>query len=92
MEGAEVKLVHKFQGKDTAIPCTSLYTDGEGRVVLKLGRISYNERVQPAEDYYWVYINGRNTGVKVSSEGRGEVHYIRVDIGGWFRGNKSSRG
>jgi len=29
-------------------------------------------------NYFWVYVNGQNTGVKVTSNGRREIHLVKI--------------
>jgi len=76
---ARVKLIHKFRGNDLALP--ELHTDAHGIAIIYLGPMSYNNtQIEPAERFYWIYINDENTGFKVSGEGKNKVQYITIDL------------
>ena len=75
---AQVTLKHQFKNHEQSLP--TLYTNTQGEVIIKLGALNYNQKAQPAENYYWIYVDGRNTGIKVTSNGIGETHYIKIDL------------
>ncbi len=80
LQGAHVELRHKFRNNILKIPCVPLVTNSSGEVVPKIGVIRYNQRFQPSEDFYRIFVDGKDTGIKIISSGTGKVHYIRVDI------------
>lgn len=78
--GAKVKLVHKFRGVSMKIPCVPVYTDEDGIVVLKLGALNYSSNAEPVEKFFLVYINDKQTGLKITSTGSGKTVYYNVTI------------
>jgi len=76
---AKIVLKHIFMGHEQCLP--EFYSDVNGVIQLNLGPLSYNNsKVEPAEPYYWIYVNGRNTHLKVSSTGSGKTTHIEVDL------------
>ena len=76
---AKIVLKHIFMGHEQSLP--EFYSDINGVVEINLGPLSYNNsKIEPAEPYYWIYVNGRNTHLKVSSTGSGKTTYIEVDL------------
>lgn len=79
---AEIFLKHTFLGRETRLPSQEymFYSDGNGTVVLHMGSLAYNEKAGEAESYFWIYVNGRNTGLNVTSTGSGKIHYVGIDL------------
>lgn len=79
---AEVFLKHTFLGRETRLPSQEymFYSDGNGTVVLHMGSLAYNEKAGEVESYFWIYVNGRNTGLNVTSTGSGRIHYVEIDL------------
>ena len=76
---AKVVLKHTFMGHEQLLP--EFYSDVNGIVELNLGPLSYNNsKIEPAEPYYWIYVNGHNTHLKISSTGSGETINIEIDL------------
>jgi len=76
---AKIVLKHIFMGHEQSLP--EFYSDINGVVEINLGPLSYNNsKIEPAEPYYWIYVNGRNTHFKVSSTGSGKTTHIEVDL------------
>lgn len=77
-----IVLRHKFQGKELSIPDSKrcFYTNGSGIVVIHLGSTRYNNRAEPYEPYYWIYVNGTRTPYKVASTGSYKVHFIHIEL------------
>jgi hypothetical protein len=34
-----------------------------------------------SEEYYWIYVNGQNTGHNVTSTGTGQIQSLEIDLG-----------
>jgi hypothetical protein len=85
--GASINLVHTLRYDNTAYDCQlpgwglSFHTDINGTVTLHLGKLEYNKSFERTDAYYWIYINGHNTGCKVTSTGTGETHLVQIEIG-----------
>ena len=79
---AQVYLSHKFMGGEWRLPdsSSSFYTDGNGTITLHMGALTYNHKAEPYEPYYWIYVNGKNTGYIVNSTGTGKTHLIGIDL------------
>ena len=76
-----VTLKHKFQTyKVTEIPGNGycLYTNSRGEVVIHLGVPYYIEKAQYYEPFFHVYVDGKDTGITVTSTGTNTTHYIVV--------------
>jgi len=79
LKGIEVVLKHQFRGNIFTIPDhNSFVTDTNGEVTLNLGKMSYNSNAQPAEDYYWIFVNGVNSTKTVTSYGNGDINNINI--------------
>jgi len=79
LANAKIALRHKFVGSLRSLP--EVYTDINGTVNMYIGPISYNKTsVEPAEPFFWIYVNGMNTGRKVNSTSSGESHYIDIEM------------
>ena len=80
---AEVILKHTFMGSTRSLP--KFYSDANGDVEFSLGPLTYNNtKIGPVEAYYWIWVNGRNTNLKVGSTGSGKSVLIKVDLGEKF--------
>lgn len=76
---ARIVLKHTFMGKKISLP--KLHSDVNGTVEFNLGPLAYNNsKIEPAEPYYWIYVNGQNTELKVSSSGSGQSIYVEADL------------
>jgi len=75
----EVVLKHKFRGMTLSLP--ELSTDSNGEVIFELGIMNYNRTsIEPAEKFYWVYVDGKNTTNTVHSTGSGKSHQIVIEV------------
>lgn len=75
----EVVLKHKFRGMTLSLPALS--TDSNGEVLFELGIMNYNRTsIEPAEKFYWVYVDGKNTTNTVHSTGSGKSHQIAIEV------------
>jgi len=79
---AEVLLKHRFGQLTTQLPCGDrvFHADTSGAVTLHLGKIYYTNEFKGSEEYYWIYVNGQNTGYNVTSTGTGQIHSIEIDL------------
>jgi len=76
---ARIVLKHIFMGNKLSLP--EFHSDVNGTVELNLGLLTYNNsKIEPAEPYYWIYVNDQNTKLQVSSTGSGKSVYIEVDL------------
>jgi len=76
---AKITLAHIFMGNMIWLP--EFYSNTNGILELKIGPLSYNNSaIEPAEPYYWIYVNGQNTGFRVDSAGSGKVTYIEIEL------------
>jgi len=76
---ARIVLRHTFMGNEISLP--EFRSDANGTIELNLGPMAYNNsKIEPAEPYYWIYVNDQNTKVKVESTGSGKFIYIQVDL------------
>ena len=57
-----------------------LYTDGNGTFTLHFGALNYNSKVNEVEPFFWVYINGQNTGRNVTSTGTNQTNIVEVNL------------
>ncbi len=76
-----ITLRHKFQTyKTTEIPGKEhcLYTDSNGEVIIHLGIPHYKDDAEIYEPFFHVYIDGKDTGIIVTSTGTNTTHYIVV--------------
>jgi len=74
-------LKHRFQNyKETEIPGNGycLYTNSSGEVVIHLGIPHYKEKAQYYEPFFHIYVDGKDTGITVSSNGTYTTQYIVV--------------
>lgn len=79
MANAKITLAHIFMGNMIWLP--EFYSNTNGILELKIGPLSYNNSaIEPAEPYYWIYVNGQNTGFRVDSAGSGKVTYIEIEL------------
>jgi len=76
---ARIVLRHTFMGNKMSLP--EFHSDVNGTIEMNLGPLTYNNsRIEPAEPYYWIYVNGQNTEFKVNSMGSGRFVYIEIDL------------
>jgi len=76
---AKVTLKHTFHGSTFSLP--SFYSDNNGTVILSLGPMSYsNPNIEPAEQFYWVYVNEKNTNIQITSSGSGKSTLVEVNL------------
>jgi len=78
LANAQVVLKHLFMNNEWSLP--PLYTDGNGTVTLHLGALTYNSKANEVEPFFWVYVNGQNTGSNVTSTGTGQSHLVEIDL------------
>lgn len=78
----EVVLKHKFGNLETQLPCDdcAFHTDVNGTVTLHMGELHYVNAFAGSEEYYWVYVNGKNTGYKVTSTGTGITQLLEIEL------------
>lgn len=82
---ANIVLKHTFMGNKMRLP--EFHSDVNGTIELNLGPLTYNNsKIEPAEPYYWIYVNDQNTRFKVDSMGSGRFVYIEVDLTDVSRG------
>jgi hypothetical protein len=79
---AQVVLKHGFRGYVTQLPSRdrTFHTDASGNVTLHMGKIHYINEFKGSEEYYWIYVNGENTGYNVTSTGTGQTHAVEIDL------------
>jgi hypothetical protein len=79
---AEISLRHKFMSRTLQLPDNgvSFCSDGNGTVTFHLGALNYNSKANEFEPYFWIYINGRNTGYNVTSTGTGQTQFVEIDL------------
>jgi hypothetical protein len=80
---AEVVLKHRFGNQITQLPCDdrTFHTDVNGTVTLHLGKPFYINEFKGSEEYYWVYVDGQNTGYNTTSTGTGQIHLVEINLG-----------
>jgi hypothetical protein len=80
---AQVVLKHRFGSLTTQLPCDGreFHTDVNGAVTLHLGKMCYINEFKGSEEYYWIYVNGQNTGHNVTSTGTGQIQSSEIDLG-----------
>jgi hypothetical protein len=83
LASAEVLLKHRFGNHMTQLPCDScaFHTDVDGTVTLNMGKLLYINEFKGSEEYYWIYVNGQNTGHNVTSTGTGQTFLMEIDLG-----------
>jgi hypothetical protein len=79
---ATVVLKHTFDHSTRQLPCDGLafHTDANGTITLHLGSLHYVSQYKGSEEYYWIYVNGLDTGRNVTSTGAGIVRQVDVDL------------
>jgi hypothetical protein len=83
---ARVILKHTFMGNTRSLP--EFYSDANGTVKLSLGPLTYNNsKIEPVEPHYWIWVNNRNTNLKVSSTGSGKSVLIELNLAETSWGN-----
>jgi len=82
LANAQVYLKHQFMSRTLQIPSsdTTFFTDTNGEITFKLGALAYNENASEYESYYWIYVNDKNTGQNVTSNGTGALHEIEIKL------------
>jgi len=75
---AQVVLKHLFMNNEWSLP--PLYTDGNGTVALHLGALTYNSKANEVEPYFWIYVNGQNTGRNVTSTGTNQTNIVEINL------------
>jgi hypothetical protein len=79
LANAKVVLSHKFMNLELPLP--EMRTDINGTVIFHLGPMAYNRtEIEPAEPYYWIYVNDFNTKNKVTSTASEKFHIINIDL------------
>jgi hypothetical protein len=80
---AQVVLKHRFGSLTTQLPCDGceFHTSVNGTITLHLGKPYYINNFKGSEEYYWIYINGQNTGRNVTSTGTGLIQSLEIDLG-----------
>lgn len=76
-----VTLRHKFQThKTTEIPGNGhcLNTNSDGEVVIHLGVPHYKDKAKIYEPFFHVYIDGKDTGITVTSTETNTAHHVAV--------------
>jgi hypothetical protein len=79
---AAVVLKHRFDGKLMQLPCDgcTFHTNVNGTVTLHMGKLHYSGEYIGSEEYYWVYVNGRDTSHNVTSTGTGITQLVEIDF------------
>jgi hypothetical protein len=79
---AQVVLKHRFENLMMQLPCNdyTFHTNFNGTVTLHLGNLHYINEFKGSEEYYWIYVNGQNTGFNVTSTGTGQIYSVQVDL------------
>jgi len=82
LAAGEVLLKHRFGNHITQLPCEdrTFHTDVNGTVTLHLGKPYYINEFKGSEEYYWIYVNGQNTGYNVTSTGTGQIRSVEIDL------------
>lgn len=82
LANAQIYLSHKFVNRQLRLPdsTSTFYSDGNGTIVLHMGTLNYNSKAEEYEPYYWIYVDGKNTGYNVTSTGTGKTHFIEIDL------------
>lgn len=82
LSSACVTLTHKFLNKEVPIPGNGLcfYADTNGYVTIHLGPPKYYEKASPYEPYFKIIVNGKDSGIKVSSTGSHKTHRVEVNL------------
>jgi len=76
---ARIVLKHTFHGTEFSLP--EFHSGPDGMFTLNLGPLTYNNtRIEPAEPYYRVYINDRNSDVVINSTGTSRSFFIEIDL------------
>jgi hypothetical protein len=75
---ASIALKHKFLGQEQDTPNIPL--DNNGTVVLNIGSIQYNNKAYSTQDFYTIWVNGKDTGQIVTSYGNGTILRIIVNL------------
>jgi hypothetical protein len=80
---AQVVLKHRFGSLTTQLPCDGceFHSSVNGTVTLHLGKPYYINDFKGSEEYYWIYVNGQNTGRNVTSTGTGLIQSLEIDLG-----------
>lgn len=74
LRDVKIELKHKFRGSVRAIPARNTFITGsDGVVSLYLGDLNYSKKAQLAENYFWVFIDGFNSTITVTSTGSGQT-------------------
>jgi hypothetical protein len=79
---AQVVLKHKFRNITTRLPCDdrSFHTDVNGTVTIHMGKPLYINEFKESEEYYWIYVNGENTGRNIASTETGRTRLVQIDV------------
>jgi hypothetical protein len=79
---AQVALEHRFGNLMTQLPCNdrTFHTDFNGTVTLHLGKLHYINEFKGSEEYYWIYVNGQNTGYNVTSTGTDQIRPVDINF------------
>lgn len=58
----------------------SFHTGTNGTVTLHLGKLAYAASFEKTDAYYWIYVDGQNTGHNVTSTGTGQTNIVEIDL------------
>ena len=78
-----IELKHKFRGQIVSIPGNGrcFHTNPEGEIIVHLGPPKYYaKKAGDYEPYFWIYVNGENTGITVTSTGAFTIKYVTVTL------------
>ena len=79
LPNANVKLKHEFHGAQFSLP--SFKTDENGTLIINLGSMNYtNPSIEPAEPFYWVWVNGEKTNNQITSSGTGKNTKYEIQV------------
>ena len=74
LRDVKIELKHKFRGNIRTIPGRNAFiSESKGEVGFYLGTMNYGLKAQPAENYYWVFVDGINSTITVDSTGSGKA-------------------
>ncbi|MEM3458419.1 MAG: transglutaminase-like domain-containing protein [Candidatus Bathyarchaeia archaeon] len=76
---ARIIFKHMFHGTEFSLP--EFHSGPDGMLTLNLGPSTYNNTgIEPAEPYYRVYVNDRDSNFIVNSTGTGRSFFIEIDL------------
>lgn len=82
LANAHVYLTHKFMSSIWRLPDESqtFILDSNGTIILRMGKLSYNDKAKEYDDCYWINVNGIDTGYNITSTGTDKEQLVRIDL------------